>query len=82
VAAGESITGMAQLLGMAEAVVGDYGWYETVLDRLQAVTLDDLARVCASYLHKRNRTVGWYEPDENAEWGEEDEAWAEEIEEA
>ena len=67
VAAGESITGQAQLLGLAEAVVGDYGWYETVLDRLQAVTLADLARVCETYLHKRNRTVGWYEPEEGGE---------------
>ena len=65
VTAGESITGQAQLLGMAEAVVGDYRWYETVLDQLSAVTLTDLARVCQAYLHKRNRTVGWYEPEEN-----------------
>jgi zinc protease len=67
VTAGESITGQAQLLGMSEAVVGDYGWYETVLAQLSQVTLDDLARVCETYLHKRNRTVGWYEPDEDDE---------------
>lgn len=67
VTAGESITGQAQVLGMAEAVVGDYGWYETVLEQLSAVTLTDLARVCRDYLHKRNRTVGWYEPVENSE---------------
>jgi zinc protease len=67
VTAGESITGQAQLLGMAEAVVGDYRWYETVLDQLSAVTLADLARVCQAYLHKRNRTVGWYEPEGNGE---------------
>jgi zinc protease len=67
VTAGESITGQAQLLGMAEAVVGDYGWYETVLEQLSAVTLADLARVCQTYLHKRNRTVGWYEPEEDGE---------------
>jgi zinc protease len=68
VTAGESITGQAQLLGMAEAVVGDYRWYEMVLDQLSAVTLADLARVCQAYLHKRNRTVGWYEPEENSQW--------------
>jgi zinc protease len=67
VTAGESITGQAQLLGMAEAVVGDYSWYETVLEQLSAVTLADLARVCQTYLHKRNRTVGWYEPEEDGE---------------
>ncbi len=62
VMAGESITGQAQLLGMAEAVVGDYRWFETVLDRLSRVTLADLERVRHAYLHKTNRTVGWYQP--------------------
>lgn len=62
VMAGESITGQAQLLGMAEAVTGDYRWFETVLDNLSAVTLEDIERVRATYLRKQNRTVGWYEP--------------------
>jgi zinc protease len=61
--AGESITGQAQLLGMAEAVAGDYHWYETALERLRTVTLEDIERVRGQYLHKKNRTVGWYEPD-------------------
>jgi zinc protease len=69
VMAGESITGQAQLLGMAEAVIGDYGWFETVLDRLNAVTLDDIERVRGDYLQKRSRTVGWYEPELKAEGG-------------
>lgn len=63
VLAGESITGQAQLLGMAEAVVGDYGWFETVLDQLHTVTLADIERVRATYLQKRFRTVGRYEPE-------------------
>lgn len=63
VLSGESITGQAQLLGMAEAVTGDFRWYETVIERLGAVTLADLERVRASYLHKRARTVGRYEPE-------------------
>ncbi len=66
VLAGESITGQAQLLGMAEAVVGDYRWYETVLDQLHAVTLADIERVRAAYLQKRYRVVGRYEPDGEA----------------
>lgn len=64
---GESISGQAQLLGMAEAVVGDYRWFETVLDRLHAVTLADLERVRATYLQKRSRTVAWYVPVEEVE---------------
>lgn len=63
VLAGESITGQAQLLGMTEAVIGDYTWYETVLDRLNAITLEDIERVRAAYLRPSQRTVGWYEPE-------------------
>lgn len=62
VLAGESITGQAQLLGMVEAVVGDYRWYETVLEKLQHVTLADIERVRSAYLHRRSLTVGRYEP--------------------
>lgn len=62
VLAGESITGQAQLLGMAEAVVGDYRWFENVLARLSSVTLDDIERVRRTYLRKSARTVGWYQP--------------------
>ncbi len=63
VLAGESITGQAQLLGMTEAVIGDYQWYETVLERLSQITLDDIERVRAAYLRPSQRTVGWYEPE-------------------
>ncbi|WP_420627362.1 M16 family metallopeptidase [Candidatus Leptofilum sp.] len=63
VLAGESITGQAQLLGMTEAVIGDYTWYETVLERLNQITLDDIERVRATYLRPSQRTVGWYKPE-------------------
>ena len=63
VLAGESITGQAQLLGMTEAVIGDYQWYETVLERLNQITLEDIDRVRASYLRPSQRTIGWYEPE-------------------
>jgi zinc protease len=60
--AGESVTGQAQLIGMAEAVTGDYRWFENVLDRLSAVTLADLDRVRQQYLTSLQRTVGFYQP--------------------
>lgn len=63
VLAGESITGQAQLLGMTEAVIGDYTWYETVLDRLNEITLADIERVRMAYLRPSQRTIGWYEPE-------------------
>ena len=65
VLAGESITGQTQQLGLAETVAGDYRWFETVLDQLNAVTLDDIERVRHRYLQRRNRTIGWYEPEKN-----------------
>ncbi len=67
VLAGESITGQAQLLGLSEAVIGDYRWFETVLDQLNAVTLADIERVRHTYLQKQNRIVGWYEPAEEVD---------------
>jgi zinc protease len=63
VLAGESITGQAQLIGMTEAVIGDYHWYETVLEKLSAVSLADIERVREQYLRRQQRTVGWYEPE-------------------
>ena len=64
VLAGESITGQAQLLGMCEAVVGDYQWYETVLEQLAQVTLADIERVSQMYLSPRQRIVATYLPDD------------------
>ena len=63
VLAGESITGQAQLLGMTEAGIGDFQWYETVLERLNEITVDEIERVRATYLRPSQRTVGWYEPE-------------------
>ena len=63
VMAGESITGQAQLLGLAEITTGSYLWYDSILDRLSNVSLDDLAFVSKKYLQKRYRTVGWYQPE-------------------
>jgi zinc protease len=62
VLAGESITGQAHLLGLAEIAAGDYLWYEEVLDMLSAITLDDLDRVRNTYLGNANRCIGWYIP--------------------
>lgn len=66
VLAGESITGQAQLIGMAEVIAGDYRWFENVLNDLAQVTLDDIERVRQTYLHPHNRVVGWYQPNDPA----------------
>lgn len=65
VMAGESVSGQGQMIGMAEAVSGDYRWYERTLETLEAVTLEDIERVRRQYLVRPNRTVALYEPDGN-----------------
>jgi zinc protease len=62
VMAGESVSGQGQMIGMAEAVSGDYHWYERTIDTLEAVTLADIERVRTAYLKRPNRTVALYEP--------------------
>lgn len=58
----ERMSGQAQALGIAEMITGDYRWYETVPAQIEAVTIDDMMRVCEQYLHSQNRIVGWYDP--------------------
>ena len=65
VMASESVTGQGQMIGMSEMVAGDYGWFESTLEQLTAVTLEDVERVRIQYLRPENRTVGWYVPSAN-----------------
>ncbi len=62
VMAGESVTGQAMMLGMAEMIAGDFSWYENTLEALKEVTLQDIERVREKYLRSKNRNVGIYEP--------------------
>lgn len=55
----ESVTNQGFWLGFSE-VVADTDWFESYLDRLSAVTVDDLQRVAGLYLPRRNRVVGHY----------------------
>jgi zinc protease len=57
----ESVTNQGYWLGNA-AVVADAGWFESFLDNLAAVTVEDVHRVANRYLARRNRTVGHYVP--------------------
>jgi zinc protease len=58
----ESVSSQGLWLGLAETLVDDYIWFETFLDKLMAVTLDDVRRVAAEVLRPTRRTVGWYIP--------------------
>lgn len=57
----ESVTNQAYWLGFAQTVATPE-WLETYLDRVAAVTADDIRRVAQTYLTPINRTVGWFEP--------------------
>jgi zinc protease len=57
----ESVTNQGFWYGFSE-IFADYTWFESYLDRLAAVKVDDVQRVAKTYLTKSNRTVGWYVP--------------------
>ena len=60
----ESITNQAAWLGFAEMFASQV-WLEEYLDRLAAVTPDDVQRVAQTYLRKHNRVLGVYLPTGN-----------------
>jgi zinc protease len=55
----ESVTNQGFWLGYS-SVVADVGWFESFLEKLEAVTVDDVHRVANAYMHPNNRTVGHY----------------------
>jgi zinc protease len=57
----ESVTNQGFWLGLS-AVVANTGWFESFLDQLTAVSVEDVHRVANTYLPRRNRTVGHYVP--------------------
>jgi zinc protease len=61
--AAERVTNQAYWLGWMETVA-TYDWFETYIERLGAVTIEDVQRVAQTYLQSSNRTVGRYVPEE------------------
>ena len=62
----ESVTSMAHQLGYFETIAS-FEDCQTLLPRINAVTLEDVARVARRYLESSNRTVGWFEPTQPAD---------------
>jgi zinc protease len=60
----ESVTNQGFWLGFA-SIVADPGWFESFVDSLAAVSVEDVQRVAAAYLDRRNRTVGYYVPQDS-----------------
>ncbi len=61
---GESVTSLAFIFGYLETVA-TADLYPEFLDRLAAVTPDDVQRVVRKYLTEKNRTVGWFIPEDS-----------------
>jgi len=59
----ESVTDQAYWLGFTETVVSPE-WLEAYLDRVAAVTAEDIQRVAQTYLVATNRTTGWFLPED------------------
>jgi zinc protease len=57
----ESVTDQGYWLGFCE-IVADVNWFETFLDRLAQVTIEDVQRVARAYFKRTQRNVGWYVP--------------------
>jgi zinc protease len=62
----ESVTGQAFWLAFSENFES-YRWFEDYVERLSAVTLDDVKAAAQTYLQPHNRTVGWLIPTGEAE---------------
>lgn len=61
----ESISNQAFWLGFSE-MFDSYTWFESYIDRLAAVTPDQVNRVAQHYLRPSNRTIGYYLPNNHA----------------
>ena len=59
--AAERVTNQAYWIGQSE-IVDSYHWFETYIDRLMAVTVEQVRQCVQKYLQPANRTVGWYVP--------------------
>ncbi len=54
----ESNSGLADEIGYYEAIAGDWRYVNTAIERIKAVTAEDVMRVAKKYFIKTNRTVG------------------------
>ena len=62
----ENISNQGFWLGYAE-MFAHYDWFTSYVDRLAAVTPQDVQQIAQDYLHARNRVVGIYLPNNEME---------------
>lgn len=58
----ETVTSQAFRLAYFEHIAGDFNWFLTYADRINAVTLSDLQEVAIRYLTPKTRVVGHFIP--------------------
>ena len=72
----------AYWLGFSE-VVTSLAWLDTWMERLAAVTADDVQHVAQRYFRRDGQTVGWYVPSADGgvdgNWSRDDQATGEEA---
>jgi len=61
----EGVTGQSFWLAFCENFDG-YEWFDNYIDNLSAVTVADVRAAAERYLDPRQRTVGWYVPEGDA----------------
>ncbi|OGO46777.1 MAG: hypothetical protein A2Z30_04445 [Chloroflexi bacterium RBG_16_64_43] len=64
----ETVTNQAFWMGYAE-IFASYEWFENYIEKLDAVTPDDVQHAARKYLARRNRTVGFYLPTQESPGG-------------
>ncbi len=64
----ETVTNQAFWMGYAE-IFAAYEWFESYIEKLDAVTPDDVQHAARKYLARRNRTVGFYLPSQDSAGG-------------
>jgi len=67
----EGVSGQSYWLAICENM-GSYDWFETYVDRLSAVTVQDVRAAAEKYFDPRQRTVGWYIPTGDGDYAEGD----------
>jgi zinc protease len=60
----ESVTDQGYWLGFSE-IIADISWFENFMERVLAVTVEDIQRVAQHYFKPARRNVGWYTPQQN-----------------
>jgi len=62
----EGVTNQGFALGFMDLVAHDATAWQAFPEALQAVTPDDVQRVATAYLQDRQRTTGWFVPEQEA----------------